>query len=249
MSLIITFFKRLGYNRLFIGNTISFLSLGILLMSLQSIAKEKWYTPVDIGQHIDTNNVTEEKLSKDQAREIFKKDSYLQEDASKQYEKSKNEWFKNNSTEYLEKFKDNKIFYLDKENHPVSAYVYMFSKSEVKIYIQFIYGHSRWHHYYIVLKDYLIERDPYIDEVFNLNDLEKQYSFSYKGIGSGTSLQKVQEILGNDYYEYAGQSPQYQNIYYEKYNIEIIIQDWVVKYLRKGKPGWMDTEMKFKNLR
>jgi len=50
-------------------------------------------------------------------------------------------------------------------------------------------------------------------------------------------------------HEYMGQSPQYRNIYYEKEDIEIIIQDFIVKYIQKGKPGWMDTPMKYKKER
>jgi hypothetical protein len=60
------------------------------------------------------------------------------------------------------------------------------------------------------------------------------------------SAGEVEALLGGDYYEYAGQSPQYRNIYYEEYNLEIIIQNERVKYIQKGKPGWMDSEMKFK---
>ena len=222
------------------------LTIGLLLMSQQSIAEKKWYTPVDIGQHIDSNGETEEKLSKAQVKEIFQKETIFRKESLKKYEKLRDKWIKNNGEEYINKFKNNKVFYLDRKNHPISANIYEFSKSKAKIYIKFIYGHSRWHHYYIILGSFLVERDPYIDEVFNLKELENKYSYSFKGVTHGTSAKEIEEILGSDYYEYAGQSPQYQNIYYEKYNIEIIIQDWAVKYVKEGKPSWMDTEMKFK---
>ncbi len=215
-------------------------------MSQQSIAGKKWYTPVDIGQHIDFNGVIEEEISRAQVKEIFKKETIFQNSTLKKYKKLRDKWVENHREEYINKFKNNKVFHLDRNNHPISANIYEFSKSKVKIYIKFIYGHSRWHHYYIILGNFLVERDPYIDEVFNLKELENRYSYSFKGVTHGTSAKKIEEILGSDYYEYAGQSPQYQNIYYEKYNIEIIIQDWVAKYVQKGKPSWMDTEMKFK---
>jgi len=213
----------------------------------QSMAEEKWYAPVDIGQHLDLNGMAEEKLSKAEVKEIFRIETFLKEEALKKYEHAKSEWFKGRGADYFGKFKNHKIFNLDKEDHPISANVYEFSQSKAKIYIKFIYGCSRWHHYYIVLGNYLVERDPYIDEVFGLKDLEKKYAYSFKGIAHGMPLKAAEEILGSDYDEYAGQSPQYRNIYYERHNIEIVIQDGTVKYLQKGKPAWMTTEMKFKN--
>ena len=227
-------------------NKLILLFLGIFMISCTSIAEEKWYTPVDIGEHVDLNNIGEEKLAKTQVKEIFQKEAVFKEDALRKYETLRDKWLENNGAEYQNKFKNNKVFFLDKRNHSISADIYKFSKSKAKIYIKFIYGHSLWHHYYIVLANFLVERDPYIDEIFNLNELEKQYSYSFKGITHGTTTNEVEEILGRDYYEYAGQSPQYRNIYYEKHDLEIIIQDWRVKYIQKGKPGWMDTEMKIK---
>lgn len=223
------------------------IALGTLLMLQQCMAEEKWYKPVDIGQHIDQNNVKEEQINKSQIKKIFKKGTLFQEDARRMYVNLKREWFTINGADYIKKYKDDKIFYLDNNDHPITANVYMFSKSKAKIHIKFIYGHSRWHHYYIVLGNFLLERDSYIDDVFNLNVLEKKYSYSFKGISHGSSVEEIEDILGRGYYEYAGQSPQYRNIYYEKYNIEIIIQDWVVKYVQEGKPDWMKSEMKFKN--
>ena len=227
-------------------NKLMLFTIGFVLISQPSIAEEKWYTPVDIGQHMDSSGVTQKKLSKAQVKEIFQKEIIFQEEALKRYEKIKDKWLEDNGAEYLNKFKNNKIFYLDRRDHPISASIYEFSKSKAKIYIKFIYGHSRWHHYYIVLGNFLAERDPYLDEVFNLNEIEKKYSYSFKGVTHGIPAEEVEEILGNNYYEYAGQSPQYRNIYYEQYNIEVIIQDWRVKYIQEGKPSWMDTEMKFK---
>ena len=216
-------------------------------MSHSSIAEEKWYTPVDIGEHVDLNNIGEKRLNKGQIKEIFQKGTILKDEALKQYEKLRDIWLEKNGTEYQNKFKDNKIFYLDRRNHPISADIYQFSESRAKIYIRFIYGHSRWHHYYIVLANLIVKRNRYIDEVFNLNELEKKYSYSFKGVIHGSTAQEVEKTLGRDYYEYAGQSPQYRNIYYEKHDLEIIIQDWRVKYIQKGKPNWMNTEMKYRN--
>ena len=223
-----------------------FFTTVLLLISQQNSIEETWYTPVDIGQHIDHDSKIEHKLSKDQVKEIFQKEILFKEEVLKKYEQLRDKWLEDNGEEYLNRFKNDIVFHLDVRNHPVSANIYKFSKSRVKIYVQFIYGYSRWHHYYILLDNFIVERDTYIDEIFNLNALYKKYSYSFRGLGHGSSIEEVEERLGCDYYEYAGQSPQYRNIFFEEYNLEIIIQDWAVKYLQEGKPGWMDTEMKFK---
>lgn len=229
-----------------VKNRIILFIIGFLVILQHTSAGEKWYVLVDIGQHIDTSGVVEEKLSKARIKEIFQEETFFQKKDLEHYEKLRDLWLENNSEGYFNKFRNNKDFHLDKNNNPISANIYEFSKSNAKIYIKFIYGHSRWHHYYIVLGNFLVERDLHIDEVFNLNELEKKYSYSFNGVFHGTSANEAERILGKNYYEYSGQSPQYRNIYYEKYNIEIIIQDWIVKYIQQGKPNWMDTEMKFK---
>ena len=113
-------------------------------MSQPSILKEKWYTPVDIGQHMDSIGVTEVKLSKAQVKEIFQKETIFQKEALKRYENIKDKWLEDNGAEYLNQLRNNKNFHLDKRDHPISANIYIFSKSMAKIYIKFFYGYSRW---------------------------------------------------------------------------------------------------------
>ena len=64
-------------------------TIGLLLTSQKSMAEEKWYTPVDIGQHIDSTYIIEEKLNEAHIKEIFKKGTFIQEKALKKYEKRK----------------------------------------------------------------------------------------------------------------------------------------------------------------
>ena len=52
-------------------------------MSHSSIAEEKWYTPVDIGEHVDLNNIGEKRLNKGQIKEIFQKGTILKDEALK----------------------------------------------------------------------------------------------------------------------------------------------------------------------
>lgn len=214
--------------------------------SPNNITEEKWYAPVDIGQHIDSNNVAEDKLSQGQIEEIFQKENVFRKESLERYEKLRDRWLEENGEEYKKGLDDNRYFRLDSGNHPVSADVYQFSKSRAKIWIKFLYGYSRWHHYYVVLGNLLMDRDDYIDEIFGLRELEKKYTFSFKGIAHGTPVDELERVLGNDYYEYASQSPQYRQLYYERHKIEVIVQDFEVKYLQKSRPGWMDTDMKMK---
>lgn len=222
------------------------LILGLLFMSQPGIAEEKWYTPVDIGRHVDTCGVTEEKLSKTQVQEIFKKETFFKQGAFKRYERAKRQWLEDHGQAYRTKFKTDITFQLDQSGHPLSADVYAFSRSKARIYVHFIYGYSRWHQHDIVLADYLAERDPYLDEVFHLHEMEKKYAYSFKGIAHGSPMEAVEKILGPHDDEYAGQSLQYRNLYYERYNLEIVLQDGSVKYMHKGRPDWMDSGMKIK---
>lgn len=203
----------------------------------------KWYVPVNIGMHIDPNTVKEERLSSAQAKEIFQKVTDLTPQARARFEALRDEWLKKNNEKYGKQFANDKLFRMDKKND-VSVHIHEFTKSEVRLYVLFIYGYSRWHHYYVLLKNYVVPRGDMIDETFRLDDLEKLYSFSFEGVGHGTGVEEMVTKLGTDYSEYAGQSPQYRNIYYEKYDIEIVIQDFEVKYLRKGRPGWAGANKK-----
>ncbi len=207
-----------------------------------SVNEDKWYVPVNIGQHMDLNNIDEEILSKTQGRKMFQKETLFTQPFLKQIEGVRDHWLEQNNEKYREKFNDHKVFQLDKA-HAVTVDIHGFSKTNVRFYVSFIYGHSRWHHYSILLKVFLIERDDYIDGVFSLRELESQYSFTFNGVGHGTTRKELEEILGSDYLEYRGQSPQYRNIYYQQHDIEVVLQDDLVKYLCKGRPGWMDSNI------
>ncbi len=204
--------------------------------------EEKWYVPVNIGQHMDLNSIDEDILSKTQGRKRFQKETLFTQPFLKQIEGERDLWLEQNNEKYREHFKYNKLFQIDKE-HSVTVDIHGFSRTNIRLYVSFIYGHSRWHHYDILLKAFLIERDNYIDGVFKLKEQELRYSFTYNGVGHGTTSRGLEEKLGNDYVEYMGQSPQYRNIYYELHDIEVIIQDGIVKYLCTGRPDWMDSNM------
>ncbi len=209
------------------------------------MAQEKWYTPADIGMHIDENNIVQEKLRTKTVKGKFEHKLNLTDDFLSETEKERDKWLAANK-QYNNKFKENRLFNLYKE-HNISLRIKQFTKSQVRLFVIFKYGYSRWHHYYILLKDYIIQRDEQVDKIFELKEQEELYSFSFKGVEHGMNFPETINKLGNKFSEYAGQSPQYRNIYYKEYNIEIIIQDGTVKYLRKGKPGWMGSNLKYKD--
>ncbi|MBK7884792.1 MAG: hypothetical protein IPJ81_14150 [Chitinophagaceae bacterium] len=59
-------------------------------------------------------------------------------------------------------------------------------------------------------------------------------------MGHGTTVLEMEKILGTGYEEDIKQMINYREIYYKEYNIEIVIQDEKVKYIKRGKPNWMN---------
>jgi hypothetical protein len=213
-----------------------------LITIVRIVAQEKYYIPVDIGQEVDTIYATEEKPDDAEVKDIFQKDSAaLSKKYIKKIEELRDDWMKLKGKEYKKKFDSDKQFKKD-DASPVSVIVHEFSQSTVKIYIVFVYGHSMWHHYYVLLKNLVINRNEYIDDVFDLKEMEEQYSYVFKKIGYGSTTSEMYKKFGKNYVEYEGQSPDFRDIYYEKYNIEVVIQDQKIKYLKKGKPGWVTSE-------
>jgi hypothetical protein len=132
----------------------------------------------------------------------------------------------------------------DFENYfDIDLIVKEFSARRARIFVVITLGHSRWHHYYFLLKNFIIDRNNEIDHIFKLNKLQETYTATYQTIGHGSSYEQVENILGNEYFEYTGQSPQLRNIYYEDHNLEVVIQDFHVKYITKNRPGWMNSDM------
>jgi len=222
--------------------------VGLCLSSHGVSNKEKWYVQVDIGKYVNSNGATNEVLRNSRAKSIFQKGTLLSTNFLIAYEATRDQWLKENDDQYVKRFKNYNGFFKDK-NHAIKTTLKRFSATKARIQISFIYGHYRWHHYFILLENYTVPRSPYIDDVFGLAALEKKYSYSVKGIGHGLSATDMERVLGEDYWEYAGQSPSFRKVYYEELDVEVVIQHWVVKYINKGRPKFMDTDMKYKNKR
>lgn len=210
------------------------------------MAKDKWVKLIDIGEHIDFNESKEETINKEQVKKIFQENDLLSKEAMDEMKKIRDNLVKKNKKSFIDNNKNDKSFSLD-SNYAISIEISRISKTKVNIYILFVYGHSRWNNYYMRIKNYIINRDTDIDKIFNLKELEEKYFFSFKGVEYGNSFEDMEKKLGNNYHEYLGQSPQLKNIYYEIYNIEVVIQNFIVKNINKGRPGWMDSGMTRKN--
>ena len=205
------------------------------------MSQEKIYRPVDIGQHIDQNEVQEETLSN--VEDVFFLDqnnrSGINPEALQSFVELRDNWIEQHRKEYLNNYAPNPAFYVDEET-PIDVIVKEFSRDQVRICIVFTIGHSRWHHYHLLLKDYIIDRNDTVDQLFRLKLLEKRYGATFNGVGHGASFYDLLRSVGMNYREYIGQSMQYRTLYYPDQNLEVVLQDGTVKYLVEEKPGWVE---------
>lgn len=213
----------------------------VLSIQIAVMSQEKIYRPVDIGQHIDNNKILEERLSN--VEDVFTLDKDDRKKISpKAYQellKQREQWMEDNKEEYLSRFASNPAFHFEEEAL-IDFVVKEFSRSKVHVFIVFTIGHSRWHNYQILLKNYLINRNETVDQIFKLKKLDEIYTAEYHGLSHGSSFPEILKSLGVNYNEYIGQTPQYQNLYFSNHDLEVIIQDGYIKYLQKGKPDWVE---------
>ena len=113
-----------------------------------------------------------------------------------------------------------------------------FSKSSVTIGVMQPLGGRRWHHYYYKLVLYELKRFDFIDDVFKIPDKEKKLSYTFKGIGHGSTMKDLEE-LGRPDHIYPSQTPSFEQFYYEKFDIHVIIHNFKVYIIEAGKPNWI----------
>jgi len=209
---------------------------------VSAMAQDQTYHPVDIGLHIDANGIQIERLS--DVEEIFFLDKdgngKINQDIYETFRGLRDGWMEEHREVYLTRnFTPDSLFNIDVEA-PIDVIVKEFSKASVRINIVFTIGHSHWHHYYILLKDYQIARNETVDQIFRVKKLEEVYADTFLGIGHSSPFPDVLRTLGLNYEEYKGQSPQYRNLWFPDHNLEVILQEGYVKYLQKEKPAWVD---------
>jgi hypothetical protein len=205
---------------------------------------EKWYKMNAVGFHIFNEDSPPAKISGEQALRYFSKEnSHLAKNlTTPKYEEQ--------VSESLRKLKADFPQIIPAKNPEPFADVAQFSKDKVIISILYPLGAHRWHHYFETIATYEIKRTPVIDEMFDLRELEKKFSYTYKGVGYGTSAgytsaagglnNKLTEILGQPDAEYPGQSPSLRQLYYRQHNLYVEIHEGVVYFVEHRKPDWIE---------
>ena len=136
---------------------------------------------------------------------------------------------------------------LPPEDPECFAQVSRINKKEVYIKILKPLGAWRWHHYFQCLAIYKIQRNKAIDDIFVIDELYAKLSFSFQGIGHGMAGPDIRskdneiiKLLGKPDYEYLSQSPSLGRYYFEEYDLHIVTHHFVVYYVEKGKPDWVE---------
>ncbi len=204
----------------------------------------KWYRPVDIGRHLDRGKVTQKRISPERAIELFRADDRIGscaltdegkgmfEPATRKLIRSAKPWFrtKRSKDRALRSFKG-----------PLAVIVREFSTDEVRIWVVWKKGHSRWHSFFDLVAEYLVKRSGPVDGLFFLDQLEQRYALTYQGIGHGTTVDELTAKLGTKHKEYPGQSPSFRNLYFPNHELHVVIQESIVMYVERERPGWADS--------
>ncbi|MBN1925336.1 MAG: hypothetical protein JW798_05825 [Prolixibacteraceae bacterium] len=214
----------------------------ILLNNKPAMAQEKWYKPVNIGCY-SLNFVPEKEIGTDELYNYLSEipGNFYSEQFERELNQAMSEW-KNDSIGLPPIDLENDPYYNSNPDRKLEYMVAGFSDNKVNLHIYFEFGSSRWHHYLALLANLILPRSEKTDSLLNMKYYDELYKTTFMGLSHGSSLKDVKNSLGTGYSEYIGQNLQLQNIYFKKYNIEICLQDRIVKYIKKGKPGWMDSD-------
>lgn len=129
---------------------------------------------------------------------------------------------------------------------PLEVFVRGFSEHEVRVWVLWATGGSRWHHYFDLVADLRVPRSADIDRRFGLEGLEAMYTLEACGVRHGMRVDEVIAALPGELLEYPGQSLQLRRIYAIECDLELVIQDSILKYLVRGDPGWLDGAMRLR---
>ncbi|MBN2018536.1 MAG: hypothetical protein JW794_10470 [Candidatus Cloacimonetes bacterium] len=203
---------------------------------------QKWYRPVNIG-HVYLNFIAEKKLSEDDANANFVvcNNNIMSELFKGELQELTEEWKKNDKGSISPNFQ-NDPYFTPNRDYKIDYSIDAFSDDSINVKFFYEYGTSRWHHYNALLMNLIIPRNSRLDSIFNMEYYESLYKTVYNGIGHDSTGKQMEEELGTDYFEYFGQSLQLRNVYYEDQNLEICLQDGIVKFVKIGRPGWMDSD-------
>ncbi|MCB9654072.1 MAG: hypothetical protein H6729_08095 [Deltaproteobacteria bacterium] len=135
------------------------------------------------------------------------------------------------------------------QDGPFKVFIRGFSKKHVRVFVLWATGTNRWHHLYDLVADLQVERTDDIDRRLGIASLEAQYGLEACGVRHGMRANDAIEVLKGALLEYPGQSRQFRRLYAPDCDLEIVIQDSVVKYLTRGDPGWLDAALRLRDRR
>jgi len=211
-------------------------------MSGNLMAEQNWYKPVNLGHHY-LNFIAEEKISPENVARYFnaKEENNLTPAFEQELNILVEEWKKNDDENISPEFRNDSYFVPNRE-YKLEYSVDAFSDDSINVRFFFEYGTSRWHHYNALLQNLIIPRSSIVDSILEMQYFENLYTKRYKGIGYGSSESEMEAALGNEYFEYLGQSLHLRNVYYHIDDVEVCLQDGIVKYVIEGRPAWMDSD-------
>ena len=124
----------------------------------------------------------------------------------------------------------------------LSVVVSSFSERRVELQVLRRTGASRWHRYFDLVSELLIERTSAVDERLGLVALHAQYALEVCGVAHGARLGDVMAKLGPQWQEYPGQSPSFRRLYFARCEATAVVQDGIVMYFEPGRPTWVEQD-------
>jgi hypothetical protein len=194
---------------------------------------EVWYRPVDIGEHVRVGLIRPELATETQALTWFTAKGFAPE--------GEQHFTALAATLPVPPPGEHAH---DHAYHPVTqatlgVKVHEFSTRRARVWVVRPTRQSRWHHLFDLVSELVLDRTARVDALFGLPALEAQYTASFAGVRHGMKVSELPPL--GPCRDYPGQSPSFRNIYCEDHELEIVVQDGIVKYVQHGKPSWAEA--------
>ncbi len=191
---------------------------------------EHWYRPVDIGEHVDVGGVRPEVVPPTQVLNWFTERRFTPE-GEKHFG-----GIAATLPDPPPAAHAHDPAYRRVATPTLGAKVREFSERRARVWVLRSTGTSRWHHFFTLVSELVVDRTAGVDAVLGLSELEAQYSASFAGVRHGMKFSELPRL--GPCRDYQGQSPDFRNVYCEEHDIEIVVQDGIVKYVHRGRPSW-----------
>jgi len=126
------------------------------------------------------------------------------------------------------------------------AVVVGFSSNEIAVMVLRPTGYWLWHHFSECLAAFRIRRNPQLDALFGVGDLERRYAVRYKGVGYGDTDAAVRAAFGAPDAIEEYQPFNYFRFSYLEDDLVFQFQDARVKTITRGVPATLREEIKQK---